>query len=274
MGTPRALLRLSLVVLVCLLLFPAALFGRVLHVAGARRSALRAASAVLRLWGHLMLHLIGVRVEVRGLLPRGPVLVCANHLSYLDVPLLAALFGGRFVAKTEIAGWPVIGFLSRTVGTIFVAPRRRAELARTAVELERTLRAGTSVVLFPEGGASRGRELGRFHSALLEGPVREGIPCLPACLHYEPGGGEAGAAWTVCWWGGMELWRHAFRLAALPGVAARVTIGEPVLGADRKELADELRRRIEADFEPVSQVPVPADNPWPHLVEGTASGGE
>jgi 1-acyl-sn-glycerol-3-phosphate acyltransferase len=264
----RAIRRLAAILALAAGLLPCAFATRVFSFAGARNKAVLWAARLQGFWGRWSLYAMGVQVDVRGEVPKGTYFVCSNHLTYVDIPLLSALFGARFVAKGEIEQWPLFGMLSKSVGTIFVTPRRRAELLRTAEEIDATLELATNVVLFPEGRASRGVRLERFHTALFEGPVRNGLPCLPVVLHYEPLGVDAGAAWTVCWWGGMDLWRHVWRLAGLGGVRARVTIGEPVVGDDRKTLASELHRRMETDFEPLTQEPVPHDLPWPHLTQG------
>jgi len=230
--------------------------------------SIRLGARMQRLWARTTLRLLGVRLEPEGDPPRGPFLIAANHSSYLDILVLSVLFPGRFVAKSEIAGWPMLGWMSRAVGTLFVQQARRRDVVRVGAEMTRTLAAGVSVILFPEGRATPGGRLEPFHTALFEPAAREGIPCLAVALHYETPGAAHGPAWTVAWWGGMEMPAHVSRLAALPGgVRARVRWApRPSRGADRKQLASDVRAALSACFEPLRHEPVPPDLPWPWLV--------
>ena len=252
-------------------LLPFALLSRCLVLLGAQRLSLRLGARVQGLWARGMLALLRVRVEVEGSIPRGPFLVAANHLSYVDIFVLASLLPVRFVAKSEIAGWPVIGVLARSVGTLFVPQAARRELPGVARAMRATLAARTSLVLFPEARAHRGREIQRCHSALFEPAVREALPCLPVALSYVTDAEPFGPAWTVCWWGGMDLPRHVWRLLLVGGrgpIRARVRVGNELLrSGDRKQLAARTQACLEELFVPVAQEPAPPDLPWTQLLE-------
>ena len=98
--------------------------------------------------------------------------------------------------------------------------------------------------------------------------MRRAIPCLPVSLHYATPRERWGPAYTVCWWGGMGLWLHLWRLLGMRGVTARVRWSSaPLMGLERKELAGELRSAMRAHFDPIQQGPAPPDFPWPRLVE-------
>jgi len=200
--------------------------------------------------------------------------VVANHVSYLDIAVLASHFPGRFVAKSEIAGWPVLGPMAATVGTIFVVQKRRRDVVRVEPEMARTLAAGVSVVLFPEGHSTRGLGVDRFHSSLLESAVRGRAPCLAVALSYETPSDPWAPAATVCWWGGMRFWRHAWTLVGLRRIVVSVRFA-PVLrrGSDRKALAEELRHDLLERFVPVRQAPIAPDYPWPELFAKAAGSG-
>lgn len=253
------------------LILPVALWSRVLALSGARRAALRRGALAQRLWGRGILRVLGVEVDLEGTPPAGAFVVVANHLSYFDVPVLASLLSGRFVAKTEIAGWPLLGPLAATVGTIFLDQKRRRDVVRVEREMVRALAADVSVVLFPEGHSTRGLGVDRFHSSLLECAVRARVPCLAAALSYETPADPWAPAATVCWWGGMSFWRHAWTLAGLQKIVARVRFAPvPRMGTDRKALAEELRHDLLERFVPVRQAPIAPDYPWPQLFTGTA----
>ncbi len=257
------------------LLLPFGLGARALALFGAERAALRASARVQSWWARSLLLGFGVEVALASPLPRGVHLVVANHVSYLDVAVLGTCFPGRFVAKSEIAGWPILGPLARVAGTIFVVQKKRRDILRVRREIERTLAAGVSVVLFAEGGSSRGVTVERLHSALLESAASGGIPCLAAALTYETPRDPWAPAATVCWWGGMQFWPHAWRLAGMGGVRAELVVAERTLhAADRKSLARELHAALLALFRPVRQAPLPPDYPWPELFAPSAGAGE
>ena len=272
----RRLRRFAILGGLCLALAPLALLSRLCALCGAHRAALRLGARAQRLWGRGVLALLAVEVVLEGERPGASCLVVANHLSYLDIPLLASLFPGRFVAKSEIAGWPFLGTLARSVGTLWVEQQRRRDVVRVDSEMARTLAAGVSVLLFPEGHSTRGLGVDRLHSSLLEVAVRGRIPCLAVAVSYETPDDPWAPAATVCWWGGMGFARHAWDLVGLRSIRARVSIaGAPLVGADRKLLALELHRAIERAFVPVRQEPIAPDYAWPELFAAErGSGGD
>jgi 1-acyl-sn-glycerol-3-phosphate acyltransferase len=265
-------LRFAGLLLLALAFLPLALSTRLLGRLGARRPALRMAARVQHAWARSVLAVLGVEVTVEGHPPAGAFLVVANHLSYLDIPVLASLFPGRFVAKSEIAGWPVLGWLARTVGTIFVVQKKTRDMKRVEREMKATLAAGVPVLLFPEGHSTRGVTVDRLHSALLEAAAHARIPCLAVALGYETPGAPWAPASSVCWWGGMGFWRHAWNLVGLPLHATVRIAPESVVGHDRKELASALHARIVARFVPVRQAPIAPDFPWPEIFASSEGG--
>ena len=265
----RQWLRFPLLFLVSLALLGPALATRALELLGGERAALRSAAAVQRLWARAMLRALGVEVRLEGESPRAGTLVVANHLSYLDILVLAAHVPGRFVAKSEIAGWPGLGQLARSVGTIWVVQRKRMDVLRVDGEMARTLAAGVSVLLFPEGHSTGGVSVDRLHSSLLDLAARERLPCHAVSLSYETPGSPWAPAATVCWWGGMTFGRHAWDLVGLPRIVARVRPAPaPRTGLDRKRLAGELQRDLLERHVPVRQTPLAPDYPWPQVFAG------
>lgn len=257
------------------LFLPLALGARALARLGCERRALRLAAATQRAWARVFLRVLGVELVVEGGPPEQVAILVANHLSYLDIPVLAALFPGRFVAKREIARWPVLGQLAAATGTIFVEQRRARDVLRVDAEMARTLAAGVPVLLFPEGHSTRGERIDRVHSSLLECAVRADLPCQAVTLHYETPFDPWAPAATVCWWGGMGFWRHALGLLSLRGVQARVALAERARTAtDRKELASALQADLDARFRPVRQAPIAPDYPWPELFSRPGPGAE
>ena len=229
---------------------------------GRGAAGLRLAVGCQAFWGRWTLRCLGVRLDVTGPPPRGPFVVTANHVSHLDIPVLAALFPGRFVAKSEIAGWPIVGWVVSLAGTLYVRRGDRKDVPRTVANMRATLDAGVGVSFFPEGWASRGLEVRRFHAALLESAVAGRFPCLAVALGYDTPRSELAPAWTVAWWGPVPLFRHLWRMLGQGGVVARVRWADaPLVGTDRKELASALEEAVRARFVPLRQERVPPPLP-------------
>lgn len=261
MGAARATLRALLLVVMSVLAAVAALPVSLLAIYGpfGDRVALRSVVRLQRLWCRSALAIVGVRVLTHGAPPREPCILVANHLSYLDVALLGAALPCRFVAKSEVAGWPGIGWLARLARVLFVRRDERRDLLRVGDELRRTLAAGVAVAFFPEGTSTRGVDVRPFHAGLLQPAVDAGLPCLPVVLRYETPAGTPAPSDCVCWWGDMTLPPHLWRLMTLSQVQAEVSFGDrPVRAADRKALASELHARVAALFVPVRQETAPA----------------
>lgn len=227
------------------------------------------AASVLRVWSRGAARIVGLRVVVEGAPPPGPFLLAANHLSYLDVVVLGSLLDAVFVAKADVAAWPVIGALCRRARTAFVDRERRRDLVRVLPLLAERLRAGTSVVLFPEGTTTDGSRVLPFKSPLFEAAVRGGRPVCVASLGYATGDGGTDPARAICWWGEMTFASHLFALLRLARCTAHVVFGDaPVAGRDRKELARGARAAVLRTFRPVTRGEPPmSSRPRPSIAE-------
>ena len=225
-----------------------------LWLAGAPVAALAARAVawrarIVQAWAGLVAGVLRLEVRRTGAVPRGGFLLVANHLSYLDVVVLARTLGCGFVAKAEVARWPVIGFLARAMGTVFVERERKRGLPTVAAEMRAWLARGGRLVLFPEGTSTDGRALRPFRSALLAPALELAVPVRHAALRYRTPAGEAPAEASVCWWGEMEFLPHFLALLALPRIEVELALGPaPVRARDRKELARNLERAVAADL--------------------------
>lgn len=231
-----------------------------LVIAGAIPRARRAWRAgILRAWGRLVCAALGLRLERTGRPPAPPCMVVSNHLGYLDIPVLASQLGAVFVAKSEIARWPVWGPLARTMGTLFVERERKRDIPLVNTRIERALRRGERIVLFPEGSTGDGQRVQPFRASLLAPAADGGHAVHHASLSYATAPADPPAASAVCWWGGVPFARHALGLLALERIEARLAFGERAFaGRDRKRLAEELWRAVSQDFVPVPRAAAPA----------------
>ncbi|MEU6404930.1 lysophospholipid acyltransferase family protein [Streptomyces sp. NPDC046985] len=230
-AAPRAVLRLTALALLILAAVALTPLARRIPAAWTRR------------WCRAVVRAAGVRVRVTGAAaPSGGLLLVANHVSWLDVPLLAAVRPARMLAKAEIRRWPVAGPLAARGGALFIERDRLRALPQTVDRIARALRSGDAVAAFPEGSTWCGRAEGRFHRAVFQAALDAGAPVQPVRIRYRtPGGGAS----TVPAFVGDDsllasLWRVASARALLAEVEVRPVI-PPGAHPDRRALARAAR---------------------------------
>jgi len=263
-GAPRSHLRAARRLLLMGLpiagLMPIALVSRALAAlpwSPARVAGLRLGLWVQRHWARGTLWGAGVRLDAPPSPPRGARIVLANHVSYMDILVLSSTCSARMVAKSEIARWPVLGQLSRSVGTIFLERKQRRAVLPVSEEIARTLAAEVPVGIFPEGHASSGASVAPFRGALLETAVAAQVPLLAVGISYDTPTDAQPPALLVCWYDGSPFWKHFWRLLGVRDVIARVRWSGPhEAGADRKELALRMHAEVSALTEPIRALPL------------------
>ena len=157
--------------------------------------------------------------------------------------VIAAITPVVFVSKSEVRGWPVIGWLTALAGTIFIVRERRTHVGAVNQAIESALADGVLVVVFPEGTSTNGNEVLPFRSPLLEPVIGSKLPIATGFLSYELEGGDA--ANEVCYWGDHTFFPHAVNLLSKKRVHAHMTFGTfQRTTDDRKELAMQLREAV------------------------------
>jgi 1-acyl-sn-glycerol-3-phosphate acyltransferase len=184
---------------------------------------------------------LNVTVAIQGQIPRAGLLV-SNHLSYLDIVVLAAAAPAVFVAKQEVSAWPVFGWFARAGGTIFVRREQRTSACATNERVAHLLEAGMLVVLFPEGTSTDGQTVLPFRSSLLEPAAAAHSPTTVGCLSYSVQDGDV--AEEVCYWRDMTFLPHLLNLLGKAAVEAAVRFQAVPPGTDRKTFARELHRQV------------------------------
>lgn len=211
------------------------------------RSRPRWRRRMIRRWARGLARIVGMRVDIEGQPPARPFFLVANHLSYVDIVLLLGELDTVFVAKRELTEWPVVGYLTRIAGTIFVDRERRRDAIRVLRDIEAGIERGEGIVVFPEGTSSRGAEVSPLRPALFEWAARSGFPVHVATIRYEAPPGAPSAEEAICWWGTMSFVPHLIGLCRLPGFRAVVRFAdEPLVGTGRTELAARARAAIAA----------------------------
>jgi lyso-ornithine lipid O-acyltransferase len=189
-----------------------------------------------------ILAIFKTQIKASGSIPKSGLLV-SNHLSYVDILVIASITPAMFVAKREVKGWPVFGFFARLAGTVFVDREHRTRVGRTTSEIETALNESALVVLFPEGTSSNGETVLPFKSSLLEPATHRTHALFASHIQYELEDGNVGE--DVCYWGDMTLVPHLINLLSKRIVKAEVRFTQMRgASADRKELAKQLHSEI------------------------------
>ncbi len=192
--------------------------------------------------------LLGFDIIVKGeVAAETPVLFVGNHTSYLDIMVLGTVIEGSFIAKSEVAKWPLFGWLAKLQRTVFVE-RRVARTADQRDEISARLAAGDRLILFPEGTSNDGIKVLPFKSALFAVAEiqADGTPLVvqPFSIAYTALAGlPVGRVWRplFSWYGDMELSSHAWRILTFSRMRAEVWFHEPVTineYGSRKALAE------------------------------------
>lgn len=180
----------------------------------------------VQVWARGMLKVLGIELRLQGQPPLcGPVLLVANHISWLDILVMHASGYCRFVAKSDVHRWPLIGTLAAGAGTLFVERASPRDAMRVVHHMAAQLRAGERVAVFPEGTTGDGRALLPFHANLLQAAISAGAPALPLALQYFDGASGALSLAPV-YIGDESLVASVWRTLRTPGIVARVSVGE------------------------------------------------
>lgn len=213
----------------CALLFP--------WIGAARRDA------CIRSWSRDLLAICGVSLEQEGAALEH-ALVVSNHVSWLDIFVINALHPCRFVAKSEIRAWPVLGWLVAQAGTVFIARGNRRELRHIFKGLVDSLDLGQRVAFFPEGTTAAQGTLLPFHANLFEAAIDAKVSVQPYALEYLDAGGALHP--SVDFVGDMTFGASIVAVLSGAPVRARLVCLAPIeaRGAHRRDLAVDARAAV------------------------------
>src|SRR3954468_5402620 len=194
---------------------------------------------IMRAWSRKLLRILAVETVVEGALPdwRGPVMVVANHVSWLDIFVISSVRATRFIAKREIRDWPFVGWIVEKAGTLFLQREARRDLARMGEQVHEALARHDCVGLFPEGATTEGARLLKFHGSLFDPAIRNAARIVPVALRYETPEGEP--CRNASFAGDITFMQCLARIVRERAIVARIAFLEPVpaAGRDRRELA-------------------------------------
>jgi len=246
-----------ILVLAFALLYPPHAIALYFHAAPSRRIPL--------LFHRLACRLIGLRIIESGVRPHDiPVLILSNHSSWIDIIALASLAPISFVAKSEIAGWPIFGTLARLQRSIFIDRTDRRATGEAAASIARRLARGEWIVLFAEGTTSDGNRVYPFRAPLVgaarlalaeaqeggSGGVRESLCLQPLAITYLRRNGlplTRSERPDLCWYGRMDLVPHLAGILSGGPIDVLIHWGEPLAfeaGSNRKQLTREAWAQV------------------------------
>jgi len=197
-------------------------------------------------WSLVMLRCIRIELIVKGNPAlNGPLLLVANHMSWLDITALHAARFCRFVSKADIQKWPFIGLLATGIGTLFIERESRRDAMRVVHHMTASLQAGDVLGVFPEGTTTDGSGLLPFHANLFQAAIVANAPIQPVALQFiDTRTGQRSAA--PCYVGDDTLAQSVWRTLTTPNIAVVIHFGEPQLadGRDRRAWAAALQQAV------------------------------
>ncbi len=261
MPTLRSSIKFFLFALWTLLLVPLQMIVRLFHAG-------KYSFLIPKLWHKGVRRIFGIRYEIHGKpnAARQTLYMC-NHLSYLDIPVLGSIITGSFVAKSEVASWPLFGFLAKLQQTAFIE-RKRTAISGAKSAIEKTLQDGRSLILFPEGTSTSGLIVKPFKSGLFSlaeanGQSLDIQPVTIAVLETDGHPSPTQATNDIYAWP-LEMETpmpvHFWAFGKTRGARLSITFHEPIrthASMDRKELAkachDSVSKGLETARLPMSQ---------------------
>jgi 1-acyl-sn-glycerol-3-phosphate acyltransferase len=202
----------------------------------------------VQVWAVELLGHLGIALDVRGQPPvTGPVLLVANHISWLDIPVMHAARHCRFVSKSDVQDWPLVGTLATAAGTLYIERSSRRDASRMVGLMAAALRDNEVLAVFPEGTTGDGRALLAFHANLLQAAVVADALAQPVGLRFvDQASGQVSHAPSYT--GDETLLGSIWRTVCAPPLVAVVHYGAPELaqGRERRAWIAHLRHSVDA----------------------------
>lgn len=199
-----------------------------------------------------VLRITGIRLQTVGTPPPSPFYMVSNHLTFFDVFVLASHLGCVFVSRDDLADWPVFGFITTQMQTIYIDRERLRDTVRVNGDIRTAMDNGYDVLVFAESRCSEDGTVLPFKPALLQSAVELDLAVHYGSIHYASPEGHPPASERIIWKGDTGFFEHFLNVASLPYVVATLTFGDDAVRADcRKSLAEELRDSVSALLAPI-----------------------
>lgn len=201
-------------------------------------------------WARQVLNALGVEMVVEGDQGdlKGPLVIISNHISWVDIPVILALFKVHFVSKSDIKSWPIIGFLAAKTGTIFLEKKNKRSLPNVVKTLGEALDENKKILLFPEGTTGRGDSVLPFRSPLLEVAVKSKTSVVPIAIRYF--NHDSSPNFSAAYVDDDTFMKTLVRIVSAPVTRVKVNIAGMIYPehTDRKNLAMKLRDQVQFFF--------------------------
>jgi 1-acyl-sn-glycerol-3-phosphate acyltransferase len=202
--------------------------------------------ARIKSWSLALLDKFAIKVVVNGVPPaQGPMLLAANHISWLDIVVMLAARPCRFVSKADIKHWPLIGAMASAGGTLFIERESRRDAMRVVHHMAEQLTAGDVLAVFPEGTTSDGVSLLPFHANLFQAAIAVNAPVMPVAISFiDEATGTTSLA--PCYIGDDTLMQSMWRTLKAQPLCVVLSYGEAqyAQGRDRRTWAADLRTEV------------------------------
>jgi 1-acyl-sn-glycerol-3-phosphate acyltransferase len=199
----------------------------------------------VEVWARGMLAIMGIEVRVKGHPAQGPVLMAANHISWLDILVMHAACHCRFVAKSEIRSWPLVGVLTTGGGSLYIERSSNRDAMRVVHQMADALCQGQVLAVFPEGVTGDGITVQPFHANLLQAAISAEAPIQPIALQFIDAHTHD-ISLAPCYRDDDTLVSSLWRTLCAPPLLAQVRYGDPQFaqGRSRREWAQDLQATV------------------------------
>jgi 1-acyl-sn-glycerol-3-phosphate acyltransferase len=188
--------------------------------------------SVLNFWSKLLCKICGLTVITKGKIHNNPVFIVANHVTWLDIPVIHSFKLVGFVAKAEIASWPFLGWAVKSGETVFISRGKIESRKQVLLELENRLNQGRSVAVFPEGRATNGEKLGRFHRQLMQAAIDTEVPVQAIAIKYLKEDGTRNK--EICFRDNERFVGNVIRILALPSSIVELNFCDIIETKDKR----------------------------------------
>lgn len=200
----------------------------------------------IKKWCRDLLKILEINLKISGFdsLPAGGILFASNHISWLDIMVINAILPVRFVAKSEVKKWPIVGYLANQLNTLYIDRNNRGDLSKMVAKLVDALNEGEQICIFPEGTSSDGTKVLALRSNLFEAVIASNSICIPIAITYKDLITKKHSV-APAYFGEMSLIKSIKNIVNSPPLEVLVLANELTqVYKTRKELSDEVWEKI------------------------------
>jgi len=203
---------------------------------------------VVNYWSRLLCFVCGVKLIVKGKIKQNPVLIVANHVTWLDIPVIHSFKLAGFVAKAEISKWPILGWAVKSGETLFIARGKHESRKKVLQAINKRLRQGRSIAVFPEGKATDGNQMAKFHRQLMHPAVENNIPIQAITIKYHKKDGSRNK--SICFVNNEHFLKNVLRILSIPPCTAELVFCDVIDTTNRnaREVAQLAQKQVETEL--------------------------